>query len=47
MAKPAIIELRDVSLSFSNKLVFDNISYAFTDKQVTGILGPSDRKSVV
>lgn len=41
MAKPAIIELRDVTLSFGNKLIFDNISYAFADKQVTGILGPS------
>lgn len=39
--KAVIIELRDVSLSFGNNLVFGNISYAFPDKQVTGILGPS------
>ena len=38
--KNSIIEFDKVSLSFSNRLILDNISFKINEGQIFGMLGP-------
>ena len=36
-----IIEFRNVSLSYGNRLILDNISFEINEGQIFGMLGPN------